>query len=158
MKGLRWLGGGVFYGTLATFSATLLPAQTISFSEKVYPILEQAGCRNCHNVEGVASATRLHFPDEDAAKARVDAFGKSLADLVDRQNPEKSLLWLKPTLRIPHTGGERIKKGSPEEATLKSWIDYLARLSSTELTEALRYRQDEMRGYGEAPKVVLRRL
>jgi hypothetical protein len=64
---------------------------------KIYPILENAGCRNCHNVEGVASATRLHFPIEGADKARVDAFGKSLAEFVDRQNPANSLLFLKPT-------------------------------------------------------------
>src|SRR5581483_10510405 len=85
-----------------------------SFSERLYPVLETAGCRNCHNGEGVASATRLHFPEEDAVPARVEAFGKSLVELVDRQNPENSILLKKPTLRIPHTGGERIRRGSPE--------------------------------------------
>ena len=79
-------------------------------------------------------------------------------ELVDRQNPANSLLLLKPTQRIPHTGGERIVKGSPEEAALKSWIGYLAKLSPPELAEALRYRQDEAGGYGVAPTVVLRRL
>jgi hypothetical protein len=138
--------------------ALLLPGQQISFSDKIYPVLEQAGCRNCHNVEGVASPTRLHFPDEDAAKARVEAFGKSLVEFVDRRNPGNSVLLLKPTLRIPHTGGERIPKGSPEEAALKSWIGYLAKLSGTELAEALRYRQEDAGGHGVAPKVVLRRL
>jgi Protein of unknown function (DUF1592)/Protein of unknown function (DUF1588)/Protein of unknown function (DUF1587)/Protein of unknown function (DUF1595)/Protein of unknown function (DUF1585) len=139
-------------------SALLLLAQQVSFSGKVYPVLEQAGCRNCHNVEGVASATRLHFPAEDAAKPRVEAFGKSLIEFVDRQNPGNSILLLKPTLRIPHTGGERIAKGSPEEAALKSWIGHLATLSGADLAEALRYRQDEAGGYGVTPTVVLRRL
>ena len=51
------------------FASVVLPlmGQPVSFTEKIYPILEKAGCRNCHNVEGVASPTRLHFPDEDAA-------------------------------------------------------------------------------------------
>src|SRR5437879_5655155 len=119
----------------STAGALLLPGQQVSFSEKMYPILEQAGCRNCHNVEGVASATRLHFPGEDAAKPRVEAFGKSLIEFVDRQTPDNSILLLKPTLRIPHTGGERIRKGSPEEADLKSWIGHLATLSGAELAE-----------------------
>src|SRR5260221_9805213 len=88
-----------------------LMGQQVSFTEKIYPILEKAGCRNCHNVEGVASATRLHFPVEDAGAARVEAFGKSLAEFVDRQDPARSVLLLKPTLRLPHTGGERIPKG-----------------------------------------------
>ncbi len=136
----------------------LLSAQQLSFTERIYPILERAGCRNCHNAEGVASATRLHFPDEDAPKARVEAFGKSLAELVDRQNPGNSILLMKPTLRTAHTGGERIRKGSQEEAALISWIGYLAKLSNTELAEALGYRKEEAGGYGVAPKVVLRRL
>src|SRR4051794_30659600 len=140
MSGLRLSGGSACVGVFLAL-APFLSAQPVSFSEKIYPVFEQAGCRNCHNVEGVASATRLHFPDEDAAKTRVEAFGKSLVELVDRQNPDKSLLWLKPTLRIPHTGGERVKKGSPEEAALKSWIAYLAKLSNDEVTAAIRYRQ-----------------
>jgi hypothetical protein len=109
-------------------------------------------------VEGVASATRLHFPDEDAPAAKVEAFGKSLAELVNRQNPADSLLLKKPTLRIAHTGGERIKKGSPEEAALLAWIGYLAKLSDAEVAEAIRYRQAEATGYGTAPRVSLRRL
>src|SRR5437764_11895924 len=100
-------------------SALPLICQQVSFTEKIYPVLEKAGCRNCHNVEGVASATRLHFPVEDASPARVEAFGKSLAEFVNREDPAKSILFLKPTLRIAHTGGERIPKGSPEEATRK---------------------------------------
>ena len=128
-------------------SALLLPGQEVSFSGKIYPILEQAGCRNCHNVEGVASATRLHFPGKDAAKPRVEAFGKSLIEFVDRQTPGNSILLLKPTLRIPHTGGMRIPKGSPEEAALKSWIGHLATLSGAELAEALGYRQEEAGGF-----------
>ena len=146
------------FAVLLTGSALLLSAQPPSFNEKLYPILEKAGCRNCHNGEGVASATRLHFPLPDASPEKIDAFGKSLVELVDRQDPAKSLLLLKPTLRIPHTGGERIRKGSAEETVLKTWIAYLAKLSGPELTAALRYRQAEAGGYGVAAKVVLRRL
>ena len=135
-----------------------LMAQPVSFNEKVYLVLEKTGCRNCHNGEGVASATRLHFPEEGASAARVEAFGKSLAEFVNRNDVEHSILLAKPTLRVPHTGGERIRKGSADEATLKSWVDYLSRLSDAELTAALRYRSDEQRGFGVAPKAVLRRL
>src|SRR3954471_25010531 len=99
-------------GILCAVTAALLPAQPTSFSQKIYPILEKAGCRNCHNVDGVASATRLHFPAEDSSRVRLEAFGKSLAEFVNRQDPANSILFLKPTLRITHTGGERIPKGS----------------------------------------------
>src|SRR5271165_6710129 len=90
----------------------LAQGQTVSFSQSVYPVLEKAGCAACHNGNGVASATRLHFPDPDAPRDRVEAFGKSLVVLVDRANPQESLLLKKPTLRVAHTGGERIKPGS----------------------------------------------
>ncbi len=143
---------------LLPVSAMLLLSQQVSFTDRIYPLLEQAGCRNCHNVEGVASATRLHFPEEGAAKGRIESFGKSLVELVDRQNPDNSILLSKPTLRIAHTGGERIPKGSPKEAVLKSWIVYLSKLPAAQVKEALRYREEEVAGYGVAPKAVLRRM
>lgn len=130
----------------------------LSFSAKVYPLLEKAGCRNCHNVEGVASGTRLHFPEEGVPEDRIEAFGRSLVELVNREDPAKSLLLQKPTLRVSHTGGERIRKGSSDEALLRSWVDQLTGLQGQELAAALRFRQEEQRGYGTVPKAVLRRL
>ncbi len=78
------------------------------FVEKVYPILEKAECRTCHNDNGVSSATRLQFPAPEAKTEAIEVFGLKLAVLVDRNKPAQSLLFNKPTLRIPHTGGERI--------------------------------------------------
>ncbi len=100
------------------------------FSGTVYPVLQKAGCSGCHNPEGVASATRLHFPDADAGPAAIEAFGRSLSILVDRDHPEESLLLKKPTRRAPHAGGLRIRPGTPEEAALRTWIEYLATLSA----------------------------
>jgi hypothetical protein len=112
----------------------------------------------CHNPEGVASATRLRFPEEAAATDRIDAFGRSLVELVDRQNPENSILFRKPTARIKHTGGERIKRGSAEETLLKQWVEYLATFSAADQQQALQYKQREAAGSGDTPQVVLRRL
>ncbi len=141
----------------AAICAWQAPGQT-PFVSTLYPIMEKAGCRNCHNPDGVASATRLHFPVEDAPLSRVEVFGRSLVDLINREKPEQSLLFLKPTARIAHTGGQRIKPGSPEEGVLKQWVGYLAKMSGPELEEALRYKQEEAAGSGTAPVVVLRRL
>src|SRR5216684_776926 len=92
--------------------------QTSLFSDRLYPIFKDAGCPTCHNSNGVASATRLHFPDAAVSTQRAEAFGRSLVRFVDRAHPEESLLLRKPTKRTPHTGGERIKRGSPEESAL----------------------------------------
>jgi hypothetical protein len=92
------------------------PGKPGYFTRNLYPVLEKAGCRGCHNADGVSSATRLHFPEEDAPAARIEAFGKSLVVLVDREHPAKSLLLNKPTLRIAHTGGKRIPPGTPRRS------------------------------------------
>lgn len=123
-------------------------AQSSPFASGLYPVLEKAACRNCHNRDGVASATRLHFPEADAPASKIEAFGKSLVVLVDREHPDQSLLLRKPTNRVPHGGGLRIKPGSPEEAKLLEWIATLAKLSGDDLTSARHYREGEDRGAG----------
>jgi hypothetical protein len=126
------------------------------FAEKLYPVLEAAQCRTCHAPDGVASATRVHFPEKDAGRDRIQAFGLSLSPLVDRANPPNSLLLNKPTRRIPHTGGERIPPGSEEEKLLVQWIQYLASAPEQELSAARR-RLDETARRPE-PDQLVRRL
>jgi len=143
-------------------AAAPLWGQSADFRTTLFPILEKANCRACHNADGVASATRLHFPEPDADAVKIADFGNSLVVLVDRQNPDASLLLRKPTARIAHTGGERIKQNSPEEAVLKAWIAKLAQLSGAELATALKYRELESEGgsvaEGTAEDAQLRRL
>jgi hypothetical protein len=134
-------------------------AQDGPFGSGLYQVMEQAACRSCHNADGVGSATRLQFPDPGSDPEKIEAFGRSLVTLVDRGHPEASLLLKKPTNRIPHGGGERIKPGSPEEATLTAWILKLTQLSGAELAQALRYREDEAaRAVRPLPREDLRRL
>jgi len=99
--------------------AAALPAQQSLFTDKLYPVLEVARCRMCHARDGVASATRLHFPAAEASSDRIEEFGLSLA-------PLKSLLHEKPTALVKHTGGQLINPGSEEEKLLLQWVEYLA--------------------------------
>lgn len=118
--------------------ALLLPAATAGtrdhelFVARLYPVLEAAQCRACHSDNGVGAATRLHFPRYGATAEEIAAFGLSLAVLVDRANPEQSLLFQKPTNRVPHTGGERIARGSDHERLLLEWIRELAAVTEEE--------------------------
>ena len=121
--------------------------------------MEKVACRSCHNPDGVASATRLQFPDPGSPPEKIEAFGRSLVTLIDRAQPDASLLLKKPTNRLAHGGGERIKPGSPDEATLIAWIAKLTQLSGVELAQALKYREEEAAGAGRAlPRPDLRRL
>ncbi len=142
---------------------TLCVAASLSaqdFRTTLYPALESAGCRKCHFADGVASATRLHFPDaEGVTPVKLEAFGRSLVELVDRANPANSLLLRKPTGKMPHAGGARIKPGSSEEAALQAWISKLSKLTDAEARDAASYRKQEAAGAGYAKtRIFLRRL
>jgi hypothetical protein len=126
------------------------------FGKSVFPALEAAGCRACHSADGVASTTRLHFPEPGASAAQIEAFGKSLAVLVNPRNPGESLLLRKPTNRTPHAGGERIRQGSPEEAALQAWVQQLAALKPEEIAQATK--EAAVEGGSKMPSVSVRRL
>ena len=128
---------------------------TSFFATKLYPVLEAAHCRLCHATDGVASGTRIHFPDKGASQDQIQLFGLSLAAVVNRSNPSESLLFVKPTNRIKHTGGLRIKPGSDEEKILNQWIQYLA-LTSDESLAAERRRLGESAGAAKQEHAVRR--
>ncbi len=108
--------------------AVPLAAQTPDFAARLYPVLERAQCRACHNDNGVASTSRLTMPSEGAPAGEIRQFGLSLQRLVHRDKPAESLLVRKPTNRVSHPGGERIRQGSEEESLLLAWAAHLAAL------------------------------
>ena len=113
--------------------SVFLPAAFVAqdFAGRVYPVLEKAQCRTCHNDNGVASVTRVQFPRAGASAGEVAAFGLRLQAVVQAGQPDASLLFLKPTHRVAHAGGERIKRGSEDEKILRAWVVHLAALPET---------------------------
>src|SRR3981081_2759344 len=109
--------------TLTVFT-TASPAP--DFAGTVYPVLQKAGCPGCHTSDGIASGTRLHFPEEGASTAVVNNFGLSLLPLVNKADPDQSLLVTKPTRAVAHAGGRRINSGSSGEQILKAWVSFLS--------------------------------
>src|SRR6266404_6326197 len=70
---------------LVLLTAATLPAlASEDFAGRLYPVLEKAQCRLCHNDNGVASTTRLQFPRSTATPEEIDRFGLRLRALVDR--------------------------------------------------------------------------
>jgi len=118
---------------LAVAGALAAAPDDYLFSEKLYPAMQRAQCQLCHNDNGVAAGTRFEFPPEGASIEAIEAFGRSLAVVVDREDPERSPLYLKPTNRTPHPGGERVKQGSEEEKLLLAWVRRLASFDPAEL-------------------------
>jgi len=120
-----------------TIISVFLPAAFLAqdFRGRVYPVLEKAQCRTCHNDNGVASATRVQFPREGAVAEEVEGFGLRLRAVVQTGQPDASLLFLKPTNRVAHAGGERIKRGSEDEKILRAWVEHLAALPETNVVQ-----------------------
>ena len=130
------IAAGLAATTTRDVGAQQAVAGPISFSRTLYPIFEAAQCRGCHSDDGVASATRLHFPEPNATPDDIEAFGITLAVLVDRDDPSRSLLINKPTNRERHTGGVRIQPGSFEEQALTDWVRHLATLPAETIAAA----------------------
>jgi hypothetical protein len=108
------------------FLLPLLVMAQVAELRQIWPILERAGCRGCHNPDGVASATRLRFP-EGMSDEELAGFAASLRQLLDLKAPDQSLLVMKPTARVAHAGGRRIQAGSAEEQALVGLATRLAR-------------------------------
>lgn len=117
-------------GVLAFASMLAMPAPCaeapLDFAVDLYPRLEAKNCRACHSTSGVASGTRLQFPELGAPHGVIQRFGLGLRRLVNQSEISQSALLLKPTNKIPHTGGPLIAADSEEERLLRRWVEYLA--------------------------------
>ncbi len=119
-------------GTISLLVGLAVPASAAQdAAQSAWAVLQKAGCAGCHNPDGVASATRLRFPENPASPAAIAEFGATLKPLIDRENPDNSLVLRKPTRRIAHAGGKRIEPGSPDEAALRAWVVELAKAEPT---------------------------
>jgi len=104
-------------------SANALPHR-ISFHNDVMAVLSKAGCNAgpCHgNANGKAGfklSLRGEDPEWDFNALARDMFGRR----VNPEDPDRSLILLKPTTQLAHEGGQRFRKGSVEYATLRGWI------------------------------------
>jgi len=116
----------------------------VSFRNQVIPVLTKAGCNSgaCHGAaagkNGFGLTLRGYDPTADYDTITRQSGGRR----VNKMEPAKSLILLKPTETVPHVGGRRFTVDSPEYRVLSSWIasgmtaprDSDARLSRIEVT------------------------
>jgi hypothetical protein len=96
----------------------------LSFAGDILPILTKYGCNggSCHGALNGQNGFKLSLfgyepeADYDMIVHKHDGRRLTLAD------PEKSLLLRKPTFQVPHGGGKRFPKDSPDYITLLKWI------------------------------------
>ncbi len=94
------------------------------FIRDVAPILARAGCNagTCHGAQQGKNGFKLSLRGYDPV-LDVRALTDDLASRrVNIASPAQSLMLLKPTASVPHTGGQAIKPGSSYYESLRQWI------------------------------------
>src|SRR5262245_32832339 len=95
-----------------------------SFRNQVIPVLTRIGCNSgaCHGAlagkGGFKLSLRGYAPEDDHFVLTRQAIGRR----VDRQEPARSLMLLKPTMAVSHGGGQRLEVGSSDYQLLADWI------------------------------------
>jgi hypothetical protein len=95
-----------------------------SFVRDVMPTLSRLGCNagTCHGAQqgknGFKLSLRGYDPSFDHVALTDDLGGRR----VNRAAPDHSLMLLKPSGGVPHTGGVLIKPGEPYYEMLRAWI------------------------------------
>ncbi|MFN4259274.1 MAG: DUF1553 domain-containing protein [Gemmataceae bacterium] len=111
----------------ATAKVTARPAQAEfvpSFRNDLIPILTKAGCNSgaCHGAlagkGGLKLSLRGYDPETDHFVLTRQALGRR----IDRRQPARSLLLLKPTLVLEHGGGQKLDIGSTDYQWIAEWI------------------------------------
>jgi len=97
----------------------------LSFANDVMPVFFRAGCNQgtCHGSargkDGFALSLFGFDKRGDYFRLTQELIGRRINMAV----PAESLMLLKATGAVPHTGGQRFKKQSPHYQTLKTWIE-----------------------------------
>lgn len=105
-------------------AATVQAGDVPSFAHEIVPTFYKLGCNagECHGSFSGKGNFRLSLFAADAAADYAmihDAFDRR----IDRQRPAESLLLKKPTMRMPHGGGLKLKPESAEYALLLRWLE-----------------------------------
>jgi hypothetical protein len=96
----------------------------MSFLYDVSPIFSRAGCNQgtCHGNASGRGGFHLSLRGEDPAFDYRSLTREAGGRRVNRADPSRSLLLLKPTARLPHGGGLRFNLSSPEFRVLAAWV------------------------------------
>jgi len=126
-NGLAWITAKV--GRLSVREAIRIQLadqkRAISFVNDIAPIFTRLGCSSssCHGALNGQHGFKLSlfgYEPETDYKAVVEA---SDGRRINRAEPAKSLILLKPTQSVPHGGGKRFEIGSLEYQALREWIE-----------------------------------
>jgi hypothetical protein len=96
----------------------------LSFEFDAMVALSKNGCNSgaCHGSPSGKGGFRLSLRAFDPVLDNLTLIREDLGRRVDRVTPDESLLLLKPLMKVPHGGGQKLKKTDPAYAVLRDWI------------------------------------
>ena len=109
---------------VASHAATPPAVAPVSFVNHVIPVLTKMGCNSgpCHGAAAGKNGFSLTLRGYDPA-ADYDAITRQAGGRrINKLEPAKSLLLLKPTETVPHMGGKRFEPGSMPYGVLARWL------------------------------------
>ena len=104
---------------------TAAQEKPVSFRLDVMPVFFRSGCNSggCHGSARGKDGFRLSLFGYDPAGDYFRLTQQMAGRRINLSVPEESLLLLKVTGKVPHTGGELFKADSERYAVLKKWIE-----------------------------------
>jgi hypothetical protein len=117
----------VYEDSAATVAVTVVRAEwerAPSFGTDIAPLLSKAGCNMgaCHGNLNGKGGFRLSLRGDDPSFDFVSLTRDQSGRRLNRLMPAESLILQKPTGAIPHEGGMRFNRDSPEASVLSAWI------------------------------------
>ena len=125
---LRKLRSFAFFGAVVTFvmaSTKCQAADNVSFRQDIMPILFRAGCNagTCHGAARGKDGFMLSLFGYDAKGDYHRIVNEMIGRRVNLAVPEQSLLLIKATGAVPHTGGKLFDQQSEYYETVRRWIE-----------------------------------
>jgi Protein of unknown function (DUF1549)/Protein of unknown function (DUF1553) len=96
----------------------------VSFVHDVLPVLTRQGCNAaaCHGSPSGKGGFRLSLRGYDPGLDQATLLREVLGRRLNRFRPDESLMLLKPLMRLPHEGGQKLRFGSLSHHILLRWI------------------------------------
>ncbi len=106
----------------------------VSFRNEIVPILTKAGCNSggCHGKAEGQNGFKLSIFGFDALSDHQALVMEGRGRRVSPASPERSLVFLKGSARVPHGGGRKIEPGSYRDRRLLRWIAEGAQFDSAD--------------------------
>src|SRR5947208_3719304 len=118
------IAGCMAFFWLSTAARAETPVEKVDFERHIMGLFGRMGCNSgsCHGSFQGRGGFRLSLfgydPEKDYTALTRDNFGRR----INRVDPDRSLLLLKPTGQVEHGGGLRFAKDSWQYQLLRDWI------------------------------------